>query len=203
MVRFHWEGGLIFRSWPDGTRMVVPRPDQCLQLIWQVHDELDHFGIRCTHSMLRGLYWWMGMQQEVATYVGRYEVCDWVRSSFNTLTHQPRPLSIMDLGYRWNLDFAGPLMITSRGTKYVLMMVEHFSKWIELVALPQNSSELAAVAFLDRVFVRFGALAEVLTDQGREFLGSFKELCTKALIDHCRHLETTLMLMDWQREWFR
>jgi hypothetical protein len=53
-----------------------------------------------------------------------------------------------------------------------------------LVALPQNSSELAIAAFLDCVLARFGAPFEVLTDQGREFLRSFEELCTKALIDH-------------------
>ena len=33
----------------------------------------------------------------------------------------------------------------------------------------------------------------MLTDQGREFLGAFEDLCTKALIDHCttsrNHLE--------------
>ena len=57
----------------------------------------------------------------------------------------------MGLGYRWSLDFARPLVVTPRGAKYVLVMVEHFSKWIELVTLPQNSSELAAMAFLDRV----------------------------------------------------
>ena len=38
--------------------------------------------------------------------------------------------------------------------------------------------------FLDRVLTRFGASVEVLTDQGRKFLGVFEELCTKALIDH-------------------
>jgi transposase InsO family protein len=185
MARFHWEGGLVFRRWPDGSRRVVPRPDQRLQLVRQVHEDLGHFGVRRTHSMLQGQYWWMGMQQEVATYVGRCEVCDRVRSNFNTLSPQLQPLPIMGLGYRWSLDFVGPLMTTSRGVKYVLVMVEHFSKWIELVALPQNSSELAAAAFLDRVLARFGAPTEVLTDQGREFLGSFEELCTKALIDHC------------------
>lgn len=62
------------------------------------------------------------------------------------------------------MDFAGPLVPTSRGAKYVLVMAEYFSKWIELVALPQNSFELAATAFLDRVLARFGALARVLTD---------------------------------------
>lgn len=90
----------------------------------------------------------------------------------------------MELGYQWSLEFVGQLVVTPRGAKYVLVMVEHFSKWIELVALLQNSSKLAAMAFLDRVLACFGALAEVLTDQGREFLGAFKALCTKALIDH-------------------
>ena len=90
----------------------------------------------------------------------------------------------MGLDYRWSLDFAGPFVVTSCGTKFVLVMVEHFSKWIELVALFQNSAELAPVASLDRVLARFGASAEVLTDQGRESLGAFEELCTKALIDH-------------------
>ena len=72
------------------------------------------------------------------------------------------------------MDFAGSLLPTSRGAKYVLVIVEHFSKWIELVALPQNSSELAAIAFLDRVLARFGAPAEVLTDQGGNFLVPLK-----------------------------
>lgn len=34
------------------------------------------------------------------------------------------------------------------------------------------------------MLARFRALAEVLIDQGRDFLRSFKELCIKALIDH-------------------
>ena len=77
------------------------------------------------------------------------------------------------------MDFAGPLLPTSRGAKYVLVMVEHFSKWIELVALLQNSSELAAAAFLDRVQARFGAPTKVLTDQGGSFLVPLKNsVCT-------------------------
>ena len=39
-------------------------------------------------------------------------------------------------------------------------------------------------AFLNHVLARFGALAEVVTDQDRKFLSVFEELCTIALIDH-------------------
>ncbi len=70
--------------------------------------------------------------------------------------------------------------MTVRQNKYVLVMVEHFSKWIELVPSPDKSNEGVAYAFLDRVLSHFGAPAEVLTDQGTKF----QVLCDKALIDH-------------------
>ena len=57
VARFHWENGLIFRRWQDGTRRVVPKPEQRLQLIRQMHEDLGHFGVGRTHSMLRGQYW--------------------------------------------------------------------------------------------------------------------------------------------------
>jgi hypothetical protein len=63
-------------------------------------------------------------------------------------------------------------------------MVEHFSKWIELVPSPDKSSEGIAYAFLDRVLSHFGALAEVVIDQSTKFQGEFQVLCDKALIDH-------------------
>jgi transposase-like protein len=90
----------------------------------------------------------------------------------------------MGLGYRWSLDFAGPLPLTVRHNRYVLVMMEHFSKWIELVPSPNKSNEGVAYAFLDRVLSHFGAPAEVLIDQGTEFQGEFQVLCDKALIDH-------------------
>ena len=102
ITRFCWENGMLFRLWSDGTRRIVPRPDQRASLVQQVHKELGHFGVRRTHSMLRGQYWWADMYQQVAAYVGRCEVCDRVRSSFNTLSPQLQPLLIMGLGYRWS-----------------------------------------------------------------------------------------------------
>jgi hypothetical protein len=117
------------------------------------------------------------MQLQVQALVARCVVCNRVRASFNAPMPQLQPLPIMGLGYRWSLDFARPLPVTPRYNKYVLVMIKHFSKWIELVALPDKFNEGAAYSFLDRVLSRFGALTEVLIDQGREFLGEFQMLC--------------------------
>jgi hypothetical protein len=66
----------------------------------------------------------------------------------------------------------------------VLVLLEHFFKWIELVPSPDKSNEGVAYTFLDRVVSHFGAPADVLTDQGTKFQGEFQVLCDKALIDH-------------------
>jgi hypothetical protein len=63
-------------------------------------------------------------------------------------------------------------------------MIEHFSKWLELVALSDCSSEGTTYAFLDRVLNRFGVPIKVFIDQGIKLCGEFQELCEKALIDH-------------------
>ncbi len=47
----------------------------------------------------------------------------------------------MRLGYQWNLDFASLLNLTLQHNYYVLVMIEHFSKWLELMPLPDCSSE--------------------------------------------------------------
>jgi hypothetical protein len=48
-------------------------------------------------------------------------------------------------------------------------MIEHFSKWLELVPLLVCSNERGAYAYLDKVLSKFGAPTEVLIDQTIEF----------------------------------
>jgi hypothetical protein len=57
----------------------------------------------------------------------------------------------MGLGYQWSLDFVSPLSLTPRHNRYVLVMIEQFSKWLELVLLPNRSSKGVAYAFLDKI----------------------------------------------------
>jgi hypothetical protein len=58
-------------------------------------------------------------------------------------------------------------------------MIEHFSKWLELVPLPDCSNEGTTFTFLDKVSSRFGAPIKVLTNQATKFHGEFQKLCEK------------------------
>jgi hypothetical protein len=90
----------------------------------------------------------------------------------------------MALGYRSSLDFASPLNLTLQHNQNVLVMIEHFSKRLELVPLLNCSSEGITYAFLDIMFNKYGVPIKVFTNQGIEFQRDFQDLCEKALIDH-------------------
>jgi len=63
-------------------------------------------------------------------------------------------------------------------------MIKHFFKWLKLVPLLDHNSEGVAYAFFNMVFIGFGVLVKVFTDQSIKYHGEFQELCEKTLIDH-------------------
>ena len=80
-----------------------------------------------------------------------------VKAGFRESGKELHPLSIRGLGYRWGVDFAGPMQKTAAGNTYVLVCIEHFTKWVELIPLPSKSSKDATRALLDGVLSRYGA----------------------------------------------
>jgi hypothetical protein len=75
----------------------------------------------------------------------------------------------MGLRYQWSLDFSRPLNLSIHHNWYVVVMIEHFFKFFELVTLWDKSNERVAYAFLDQVLSRFSASIEVFIDQGTKF----------------------------------
>ena len=124
------------------------------------------------------------MGDTVVTVVESCMSCDRVKAGFRESGKELQPLPIRGLGYRWGVDFAGPLQRTLAGNAWVLVCIEHFTKWVELIPLPSKSSKDAVRALLDCVLSRYGAPGEVLTDQGREFQGELQTLLAAHEITH-------------------
>jgi hypothetical protein len=84
-TRRYWlEGTHILRMWEDGK--VHPHPTQRGRNVWHAHEELGHFRVKQTYSLLLGQYWWRGMHTNVQQLVSHCMVCDKVRASFNAPT---------------------------------------------------------------------------------------------------------------------
>jgi hypothetical protein len=85
------------------------------------------------------------------------------------------------------IDILGPLPITRAGNKYVLVMIDCFSKWAEAVALPNQEAATITKAFVENFVCRFGTPLQIHSDQGRNFESTiFQEMCKILQIDKTR-----------------
>nr|GEV71018.1 reverse transcriptase domain-containing protein [Tanacetum cinerariifolium] len=67
----------------------------------------------------------------------------------------------------WGIDFMGPFP-SSRENRYILVVVDYLSKWVEAKALPTNDARVV-VKFLKSLFVRFETPRAIISDRGTHF----------------------------------
>jgi hypothetical protein len=175
---------VIYRVMSDGTTRVVPPPDLRVGIIKQMHEKCGHFGEKRTVHLVLSHYWWYGLYTEVCKFVKECELCRRVNLSFNARSPELQPLPIMGMFYRWGVDLCGPFLTSTLGNKYVMVCTEYFSKHVELICIPDKTPVQTANAFLSHVLSRFGACAEVVSDQGSEWKSEFDALLESCYIDH-------------------
>ena len=79
---------------------------------------------------------------------------------------------------RLGTDFLGPLPLTSRGNRFILVVTDYFTKWVEIFAVPDQTAVTTAEVILNEVIARFGCPYEIHSDQGRNYESTiFTELC--------------------------
>nr|GFA57084.1 reverse transcriptase domain-containing protein [Tanacetum cinerariifolium]GFA57109.1 reverse transcriptase domain-containing protein [Tanacetum cinerariifolium] len=83
----------------------------------------------------------------------------------------------------WGIDFMGPFS-SSRGNKYILIVVDYLSKWVEAKALPTNDARVV-VKFLKSLFTRFGTPRAIISDRGTHFCNDqFEKVMLKYRVTH-------------------
>jgi hypothetical protein len=84
------------------------------------------------------------------------------------------------------MDFLGPIKpVSTNGNKYVLVMTDAFSKWTEVVALPNQTAETTCRALMDKIILYHGPPKIIVTDRGTNFTSRlFNNLCNELQTKH-------------------
>nr|GEV79443.1 reverse transcriptase domain-containing protein [Tanacetum cinerariifolium] len=83
----------------------------------------------------------------------------------------------------WGIDFMSPFP-SSRGKKYMLVVVDYLSKWVEAKALPTNDDRVVC-KFLKNLFARFGTPRAINSDRGSHFYNDqFAKVMQKFGVTH-------------------
>ena len=135
---YRWMADGVMKLQPAGVMVVVPRPGDRQTIVTEQHQTMGHFGVQRVLDVLQKNYWWRNMGDMVVSVIRACAPCARVNAGFRASGTELQPLPIRGLGYR--VDFAGPLPITRAGNRYVMVCIEHFTKWVELTPLLSKSS---------------------------------------------------------------
>ena len=156
------EGGNVW-SYRGKQKREVPHPSDRPRLIKEVHN-LGHFGISKTIKMVQERFWWPKMYGEVRTCVSQCNECQRRKSISIEKGTTPFVASYpMDV-LAW--DIMGPIDPSRRGNKYIVVVVDVFSRWMEIGALADTKAETLANFIWKQVISRFGPPHRIHSDKG-------------------------------------
>lgn len=175
--------GLVYKEVSENGRslrlLVVPKElvprilESCHATPWGGHP-----GIERTAGKVRLNYYWPTIQKDVEEYVRKCDSCAKRKSPGGLKVPLERPYMANEPMEQVSIDIVGPLPKSSRGNRFLLTIIDNFTRYAEAVPLVEQTAEATARALVEKFITRHGAPKRLLTDQGRNFISSLmKEIC--------------------------
>ena len=174
--------GILMYSWLDRReKWIIVAPKTLQKTILEFCHSKGvggHFGIDKTFQKTRAVAIWHGQRNSCKDYVKGCAVCNRQKKGGKRLRGEQQ---LFHAGYtleRVHIDIMGPLLPTPSGNRYILVIVDQFTKWVEAYPMKDQQGQTVAKLVVGEFIARFGCPVEIHTDQGRNFEGIlFKEMC--------------------------
>lgn len=150
----HVVKGILFRN----SRVVIP-PSLRKLMLKRIHE--GHMGIEKCQRRARDVMWWPGMSTDIEHTVQDCEACQRHRAANCREPLAPHPVPELP----WEVLAAD--IFEFRGKNY-LLVVDYYSKFVEVVSLPNLNSSSVINVFKD-LYSRFGIPRKLVTDGAGSF----------------------------------
>ena len=150
--------------------LVVPNKWRVpLTMFYHASKNMAHAGPFQTYQRLMQTYWWPNMNNDIKTTLANCDICQRVKSAPTNMRAPLQPIVTNKVFERVHIDLMGP-MANSHGYKYILVIIDAFSRWIEAVPLTNKRAETVAWALLTTWICRYGWMDILHSDNGTEFV---------------------------------
>lgn len=156
------------------------------------HDDMSHLGFDRMIKKLGESCWFPKMNQIVKKYVRNCLDCAHGTKKSGKRAGLMNPIPKISQPFETiHLDQMGPMETDTDGFKYILTLVDAFTKYVILT--PTRNVDVDAVLIaLDNFIDLFGVPRRIIADRGGAFDSkSFEEFCVKNGIE--RHITATAM----------
>jgi transposase InsO family protein len=139
-----------------------------LDLVLKMHNAYGHIGADGMQELLRTRAWWPGMNNNIKQWIKTCVKCQ-ITTCGKTTTEPLHPLTPVPPFHRWSLDFIGQLPITQKGNRWILIAIDHTTKWPITRVTSNATHEFVAKFVYEEIVLNFGCPTEIITDRGNNF----------------------------------
>lgn len=166
-VRYRIREGVL--CWCDrrGQRSLMPEV-LINPVVWHTHEVQGHFRPRKVISYLRNFVYWPRMSHCIKRLLRACDLCQKTKYPSRHFRDKRHSVTSSNMKELVALDFFGPLPASIRGTTYIFVVVDVFSKYTRLFVM-QRTTARAAVKFMTRVVCAMIPVRTVLSDHGTQF----------------------------------
>ena len=177
--------GLLFRRFHhrDGKsshlQFLVPKALR-KEVLEASHNSLwaGHLGNKKTAQRIFGKFYWYALREDVSRWLAQCDTC----AANKPLNKKPKaPLGDMRVGApldRLCIDILGPFPVSLSGNRYILVVCDAFTKWVEVFPIQDQTASTCANILVNEVIARYGCPHDLHSDQGRAFESTiFKQMC--------------------------
>ena len=198
-VGYYYKDGLLYRRYLIESsnqlvdQLVVPSIYK-LELLELAHSIplAGHLGSAKTRDRLLEHYYWPGIYKDVDNFCATCKEC---QLGARKRSSEKAPLiSVPVVGkpfFKVATDIVGPLPRTDRGHKYLLTLVDYATRYPDAIPLKDITASAVADGLVE-MFARYGVPAELISDQGSNFMSQLVnelllKLGVKKLETSCYH----------------
>ena len=185
MSKISFENGLFYFQTEANKCIIVPLAARS-EVLKELHARTlsGHLGINKTKDKIRERFVWPGMNKDIKAFIMSCDICNRVKHKHFSLRAPLKPIVCSCVLDMMSIDVAGPLETTKAGNRYIIIVVDNFSKYIEAIAVPDFNAETTANFIINKVICKYGVVKSIHSDQGVNFESELvKQVCKLLRID--------------------
>lgn len=162
--------GLVFRKdiINDRNQLYVPIEMEN-NIIRIIHEKIGHLGVNKTVEKLRQNYWFPKLRKKVDKFIRNCVKCIIYSPAGRSNDHSLYSIPKVPVPFHTiHIDHFGPLPSIQSVRKYVLVVVDGFTKHVKIYAVKSVSSKEVCMS-LQNYFDNFSRPVRIVTDRGTCF----------------------------------